>query len=150
VAWKVFAERGIARRGPSPDQLGLDTQPHLLTEWNLGNLDSYWRPWAERHRRTLPTGFRVRPRWSTAWGMLGPPRLHCTITTGEVVSKEQAGRYALDTFDARWHPLIAEAIRWCRREPGGSLSLSPDERRWATTDFVLEVVADAHRVAAPA
>ena len=38
--------------------------------------------------------FALRPCYWTAWGVLGAPRLHCTIATGEVISKEAAGEYA--------------------------------------------------------
>lgn len=150
VAWKTFAERGIAMRGPEPAALPLDPQPELLAPWNLGNLERYWQPWAEGVRRPAHRGFRrfvVRPRWSTAWGMLGAPRLHCTLATGEVVSKEQAGEYALDAFPSRWHPLLADALAYRRGEPS-QLRLSPAERARRTADFVLEVVASAREMEA--
>jgi hypothetical protein len=109
VSWKVLRERGIPVRGPDPAELGLDPQPALLRQWNLDNLTSYWRPWAERLLRRRTT---LRRRWTVAWGALGPPRLHHTVTTGGVVAKEDAGTYALDTFDRRWHPLIREAVAY--------------------------------------
>jgi hypothetical protein len=146
VGWKVLAERGIAARGPEPSTLPLDPQLDLMTSWNLGNLDHYWRPWAEQSSHT-PGYFRFRPRWATAWGMLGAPRLHHSIATGEVISKEAAGGYALDVFPARWHSLIGDALAYWRGEPG-SLRLSRDERRRRTAEFVLEVVDDAHAMAA--
>jgi len=147
VGWKVLAERGIAVRGPEPDSLPLDPQLDLMTSWNLTNLDRYWRPWAEQSQRT-PGRFRLQPRWSTAWGVLGAPRLHRSIATGDVISKEDAGTYALDVFPARWHPLIGDALAYWREEPG-SLRLSADERRHRTAEFVLDVIADAHRLAPP-
>ena len=39
-------------------------------------------------------------------GVLGAPRLHCTIATGTIITKEGAGQYALNTFDREWHHLI--------------------------------------------
>jgi hypothetical protein len=145
VGWKVLAERGIAVRGPEPASLPLDPQLDLMVSWNLGNLDHYWRPWAEQVRRA-PGSFRSRPRWSTAWGTLGAPRLHHSIATGAVISKEAAGGYALDVFPARWHPLIGDALAYWRGEPA-SLRLSRDERRLRTAEFVLEVIDDAHATA---
>ena len=88
VMWKVLAERGITLRGPGPDALGLRPQPELLRPWNLDNLDGYWTTWAEngmRHHRLDPV--LQSTRWTVAWGVLGPPRLHHTIATGEVISK---------------------------------------------------------------
>jgi hypothetical protein len=143
VAWKVLAERGIAVRGDDPAELGLDPQPDQLRAWNLGNLDGYWRPWATAVLRAPGRRFRLRPRWSTSWGALGAPRLHCTIATGEVVSKEAAGEHALDVFPTRWHPLIAEGLAYLRQEPDG-LGLPPGERGRLTAEFVLEVIAAAY------
>ena len=89
--------------------------------------------------------FRLRPRWSTAWGVLGAPRLHHTITTGEVISKEAAGEHALDVFPPRWHPLIGEALAYWRKQPV-RLKTSAAERGRLTTEFVLEVIAESHEL----
>jgi hypothetical protein len=135
VTWKVLQERGIPVRGPAPEDLGLDPQPKLLRPWNLANLESYWRPWAERLLRRRAS---LRPRWTIAWGTLGPPRLHHTVVTGGVVAKEEAGAYALDTVDRRWHPLIREAIAYREGRPRDR------SVRWHdTARFALEVVEDA-------
>jgi hypothetical protein len=79
--------------------------------------------------------------------VLGPPRLHHTIATGDVISKEAAGGYALDMFDRRWHPLVRDALAYWRRE-GRQVNLSPDERRDLTCDFVLEVIDSAEALGA--
>jgi hypothetical protein len=143
VGWKVLQERGVALRGPEPSSLPLDPQPALLTSWNLGNLDSYWRPWATAVRRAPGTRFFVQPRWTTAWGMLGAPRLHCTIATGAVVSKEAAGAYALDLFAPRWHGLIGDALAHRRLENRRVVRMSPAARGRAVAEFVFEVIASA-------
>jgi hypothetical protein len=145
VAWKVLAERGIAVRGPEPASLPLDPQPELLRSWNLGNLESYWRPWAAAVERSPRVQFWLRPRLWTAWGVLGAPRLHHTIATGEVISKEAAGEYALDVFPQRWHPLIADALAYWRKEPD-QLGLSAEKRGLLTAEFVREVIDRARRL----
>jgi hypothetical protein len=140
VQWKVLAERGIAVRGPAPAALGLDPEPATLADWNRRNLEQYWRPWAERllARATNPPLLaRLRPRWVTAWGVLGPPRLVHTIETGEVIAKEAAGELALRRFDERWHPLIEEALAYWREQPPRPV---PGDRYEETARFVLEVV----------
>jgi hypothetical protein len=142
VAWKVFAERAITLRGPEPSFLMLDPQPELLAAWNLENLENYWRPWATSTQWPVRAGWRMRPRYSTAWGVLGAPRLHHTIATGEVVSKETAGAYALDVFPTVFHPLIQDAIAYWRHEPS-RLRISPDDRHHRTTEFILTVIDSA-------
>ncbi len=143
VVWKVLAERGIAIRGPSPDTLELDPEPDLLRLWNLQNLESYWRPWALRLLAGPSMEFRRQPRALCAWGVLGAPRSHHTIATGEVISKEAAGIYALQAFDPQWHPLILDALAWRRREVGNRLHRTRNRAR-QTAEFTLEVVDSAH------
>jgi hypothetical protein len=147
VAWKVFAEQGIAIRGPEPPALGLDPQPELLTSWTASNLESYWRPWASAVLRSPRRHFASRPRWSTAWGVLGAPRLHRTIVSGEIVSKEVSGEYALDVFSSKWHPLIREALAYLREEPD-LLGMSSVRRAHLTARFVLHVIEEI-RVSRP-
>ena len=143
VVWKVFADRGIAMRGPDAGELGLRPQPELLQAWNLENLDAYWRPWAEARQRRPGSKMRLLPRWSTAWGVLGAPRLHHTIATGEVASKEAAGEYALDEFGPRWRPIIEEGLGYWRGEPADPAFRDVRVRGGATAGFVLEVVGAA-------
>jgi hypothetical protein len=141
VGWKVLAERGVTIRGPRPDALSIDPQPALLRSWNVANLEGYWRSWTATVMEAPPLSFRLRPRWSTA-GVLGAPRLHHTIATGEVISKEAAGEYALDVFGLRWHPLVTDALAYWRQE-ASTLRLSPEDRRHETCDFVTEVIDSA-------
>ncbi|GAA0361644.1 hypothetical protein GCM10009530_09000 [Microbispora corallina] len=145
VNWKVLRERGIPVRGPSPGDLALDPEPGRLRDWNRDNLRRYWLPWAERTLRR-PDRCGLRARASTAWGVLGPPRLHHTIATGGVVSKEEAGAYALDVFGPEWHPLIREALAYRRGESADPAFSDPDLRRRRTAEFALAVVADATRL----
>jgi Nucleotidyltransferase domain/Domain of unknown function (DUF4111) len=113
VGWKVLVENGISVRGPEAATLGFDPEPALLRSWNLGNLASYWGPWASTVRDAPTRTMRRDVRRTAAWGVLGAPRLHCTASTGNVISKEQAGFYALKTFDTSWHELIHDAMAHC-------------------------------------
>lgn len=137
VQWRTLADHGVAVRGPAPSTLGLDPEPDTLAAWNHRNLLAYWKPLAERIAAgRVPLTSRYRPRWLTSWCVLGAPRLHATITTGDVISKEAAGEYSLETFDARWHPVIREGLAYWREEPA-----VPIDDRWAdTSGFVLDVV----------
>jgi hypothetical protein len=139
VGWKVLAENGVPIRGPRASALNLNTESQQLRSWTAGNLDTYWRSWAERVARGPVRRFALRPRYWTAWGVLGAPRLHCTIATGQVISKEAAGAYALSEFAPRWRPLIEEALGYWREEPE-RLSLSAVQRARMTAEFVSSVV----------
>lgn len=143
VMWKVFLERGIALRGPLPGTLGLDPEPSLLRPWNREHLESYWRPWALRVLNGADLMFRLRPQWSTAWGVLGAPRLHYTIATGNIITKEAAGQYALNAFGSQWHPIIHEALVWRHQKPLDARLTRIRHRSQKVAAFVLEVARSA-------
>jgi hypothetical protein len=146
VMWKVLLERGITMRGPSPDALGLDPEPGLLRAWNLDQLHGHWRTFAEQILSGNPPRKPPVPAHLVAVTRLfGPPRLHRTIATGEVISKEAAAEYALDTFAARWHTLIRTALAWRTRQPVPS-GLEPGRLLQLTGEFIHELIADADRL----
>lgn len=145
VVWKVLAERGIALRGHESSTLPLDPEPETLRPWTLANLNGYWRRCAEATLRARPPMSRLLPRpWVAAWGVLGVPRLHATVATGDVLSKEAAGEYALDRFDQEWHPLIREALAYWREEPPRWRSRHRPHRPEAVGEFMLHVIDDAN------
>jgi hypothetical protein len=140
VMWKVLVERGITMRGPVPDTLGLDPEPGRLRAWNLDQLHGHWRHFAETCLSSRPRRKPLIPAHQVALArVLGPPRLHHTVATGEVISKEAAAAYALDVFAARWHPLIQTALAYRIGRPG------PMSRglTCAAGEFMLEVIEDA-------
>ncbi|MGO9499382.1 MAG: aminoglycoside adenylyltransferase domain-containing protein [Solirubrobacteraceae bacterium] len=132
VTWHVLARHGIPVRGPAPEQLQIHTDAAELRAWTLGNLDSYWRRWVEHARRPGLNRATMLGRRYTSAGVLGAPRLHYTIATGAITSKEAAGGYALETFAPRWRPLIEDALAYWRGAPaappyrGSSARRRPD------------------------
>jgi hypothetical protein len=155
VCWATLARHGIAVRGPEPDTLGLHLDDDELRAWNLRNLDEYWAPWADGALARPRMGLLAR--WAVSWGALGAPRLHRTITVGDIVTKERAGNHAIDAFDARWHPLLRTALAYrtggatVRDRVAGALGgVAGDEVEQVreTGRFVREVVRSAHAAAA--
>ena len=148
VTWKILADRGVAVRGPEPGELDLDPEPEALRAWNLANLDRYWARYAAAVLAVAGGGrvrlLRAGSRWGVAWGALGAPRLHFTIATGEIVTKEDAGHYARATFGERWHPLIDEAVAYRLGRPSPGLLADAATRARETGLFVQEVVRSAH------
>ncbi|AQZ61258.1 hypothetical protein BKM31_06950 [[Actinomadura] parvosata subsp. kistnae] len=143
VVWKVLLEKGVAVRGPAPGELGLDPEPGRLREWNLGQLHGHFATWAGRALSARPPRKPLQPAHQVALAtVLSPPRLHHTIATGEVISKEAAAEYALDTFGPRWHPLLRLALA---RRLGLPAPAPGDARRVPRLvgEFVLEVIASA-------
>ena len=144
VTWQVLAQRGVAVRGPDPRGLNICTDKRELREWVAGNLSTYWAKWSNLILGRSWLATKALLRRGAAWGVLGAPRLHATLATSEILSKEQAGEYALAAFPA-WRPLIQDALAYWRSEPWSAEYGTPFQRRQAAADFVAAVVADARR-----
>ncbi|ONI87588.1 hypothetical protein ALI144C_09415 [Actinosynnema sp. ALI-1.44] len=125
VMWKVLQDKGITIRGGEPSTLGLDPEPRKLRQWNLDQLDGHWRSFAEQCLSAHPPRKPLRTAHETAAARVtGPPRLHHTAATGEIISKDDAVRYAADTFGVRVQDL---------------------ENPRQIGEFMLEVIDDATR-----
>ncbi len=80
------------------------------------NLEVYWAPWIERTGPWLIADGSVRDQaWAATWCVLGVPRLYVAITTGEIVSKTEAGVRSREIFDPQWRPVIDAALDHRRR-----------------------------------
>jgi hypothetical protein len=140
VTWHLLANDGIAIRGESRDRLQIHIEVEELKRWSLENLNTYWARWAQRRGE-----FRALPRRAAAAGVLGAPRLHCTVATGKITTKEGAAEYALEAFDRGWHPLIKDALAFWRNRPApATYRLRPIRRRRDASSFVAMVVDQAN------
>jgi hypothetical protein len=170
VTWHTVANHGVRCRGPAPADLDIWTDPAGLACWTLNNFDRYWRPLLRRASRFPdPWSIIAFTSYGAAWVVLGVCRLHFTLATGKIGSKEEAGCYGIRAFAEHWHRALNEALRIrradrarpdvasafseivddlrIRRVPdGGSLYGTPLARRRDVLAFANMVVADAkHR-----
>jgi Domain of unknown function (DUF4111) len=145
VEWAMLARRGVAIRGLQPDALDVFDDRDELACWTLGNLQDYWARWVEQSGdHASRAAMAMLTDWGVAWGVLGVSRLLCTLDTGDIISKSDAGRYALDAFGERWHPIVTEALR-CRPRPL-ALPESLDDaepRRDEATAFMAHAIGTA-------
>jgi hypothetical protein len=112
VTWHTLARYGITLRGPHPCDIDIWTNRTGLAASMRQNLDEYWRPWHARSSRLLTRpGLATLTKWGPEWGVLGVSRLHYTLATGEITSKDGAGVYARTTFRDRWQKIIDECLR---------------------------------------
>jgi hypothetical protein len=134
VTWLTLALHGIAIRGKAPAADWIAGDIEAAKAHARGNLNSYWRPWIERHR-TPPLNTAA-----AAWSVLGISRLHALIAADALLSKTSAGQYARETFPTH-RPVIdaALAIR------AGSEAVSagyPLHQHAAIFAFLDEILAD--------
>jgi hypothetical protein len=130
-------------RGKAADELGTEPDPAWLREWNLGNLKSYWQPWAAQARAVLGRRDPTAPANAEAavHGLLGPGRLHYTITTGGLLAKTAAADYTARRFPTFGEPL-AKAKAW--RLGDDSVAFTTADGL-ATCDLIEAVADDAAR-----
>ncbi|GAB3423965.1 nucleotidyltransferase domain-containing protein [Flindersiella endophytica] len=141
VTWHELAEHGKRLRGPDLAELGLWTDREALLDHTRTNLQTYWRGWIGALDR-LPTKLpeRAGDPWFVEWCALGVVRLHALLATGRLHSKGSAGRYALETFEPRWHPILTEALRIRTGDSGASTYDDPGQRLRDTRELVAAVV----------
>lgn len=109
VLWAVLDRHGVTLRGPKASELKVGPDPAWLREWNHGNLESYWRS----HLGYRPQLMKQDPEslvdpYLLAWEVTGPGRLHATIATGEIISKEASADYTAKLFP-KYADLCAKA-----------------------------------------
>jgi hypothetical protein len=142
VEWVSLANDGIAVRGPEPAAIGVATDPVELAAWTRNNLNTYWRTWQQRCRKPIGrTALVALTDSGIAWAVLGIARMHYTLATGKITSKSGGGRFALEHYEDRWHPIVTEALR-CRSVPLRRPSSLPGaiRRRRQCADFMAEVL----------
>ena len=173
MTWHTVAGHGVRCRGPEAGGFAVWTDPAALASWTLTNFDSYWRPLLGRACRFPdPWSLTAFTSYGAVWVVLGVCRLHYTLATGRIGSKEDAGCYGLRTFPEMWHRVLNEALRIRRadrarpdvtsafaeiiddlriRQPpnGGSLYRTPVARRRDVLRFADMVIADAKRQFGP-
>jgi hypothetical protein len=141
VQWHTLRNHGVALRGLPPSQLGLQPQPELLAAWTRDNLNDYWK----RVSTKAATGSSshtifTTSRWVTAWIVSGTARMHCTLASGAIVSKEDACAYARTTFAPEWHPIIDDAVGYFRRTKPDPMFRERSVRYATTGQFGLHVI----------
>lgn len=141
VMWRVLADRGITLRGPAARSWQLDPEPARLATWNRANLAGYWQAQLDRIRAGRSP---LRPQ-AVEWNGLGPLRLHATIATGQVLSKDGAGAYGQQLFSGS-SGIIATARALLATDP---MPARPPRERWrqATAELMDRVITEAKTLA---
>lgn len=118
VLWLTLERYGIPVRGPGANELGIRIDLEALRAYNLQNLRTYWQAQAAQ---ILPFVTTLDPvvemdAEAVSWVVLGPPRLHYTLATADIISKSRAGDYVGVHFP-EYASLAERAVRWRAGEP---------------------------------
>ncbi len=144
VSWHCLAQQGIAICGPQPAELGIALDLMLLRRFLMTNLQSYWsKRTADCEAALARKAFNEEAvAEEVAWGVLGASRIACTLSTDQIVSKTEAGRWALATYPTEWHSAIQDALAVRRSE----IHRLPPARLGLALDFVRFVIAQSQPV----
>jgi predicted nucleotidyltransferase len=144
VLWATLDRHGLTVRGADAKDLGAGPDPDWLRDWNHGNLESYWRPWAVNVRVRLASlgPSEPLPAYPVTWAALGPGRLHATITTGDIISKTAAADYTAGLLPQ--HTALLERAK-AHRLGDDTIAFSVADGL-AACDLIDGVVSDAARL----
>ncbi len=106
----VLREHGVVLAGPLPRTLIDPVSPEELREAVRGILREWWKP-------MLVDGPLLQNTFYRCYAVLTMSRMLYTIRHGAIVTKPIAARWAQETVDSRWTPLIRSALAWSREEP---------------------------------
>jgi hypothetical protein len=145
VLWATLDRHGLTVRGPEAHSLGADPGEAWLREWNHGNLESYWRPWAANVRAAMAghDPGKLLPDGVVPWAVLGPGRLHATITTGQIISKTAAADYTARLLPQHGE-LLTRAKAHCLGDDDQLFTVTDG---YAACDLIDAVVTDAASMA---
>ncbi len=134
VAWHELAHHAVTVRGELPV---VWTDDRRLLAFTRDNLATYWADQA-----TALTKFpdEAAKEESCSWCVLGVARLHHLLVTGEMTSKNTAGRWGLGFYEERWHPVLREALRARTGGPGPGEYAVPADRGRDVAEFTAYVV----------
>lgn len=98
ATWLLWAKRGITLLGPPSNELQISVDENALRRFEIENLEGYWRHWIKSASSQLARKSEDEPMDADtiAWGVLGVARIACMLTTGRVVSKTDAGIWAME------------------------------------------------------
>ncbi|TDU87285.1 nucleotidyltransferase-like protein [Kribbella voronezhensis] len=138
VLWSEMARQSLAvRRTPG---LVVHDDHQALVDFTRANLTSYWQPTYDQLEAAVADrpDDAVMPDWALPWVVLGVPRLHALLATGNIVSKTAAGEHALVAFPD-WTGLISRCLSHRAGEP---ITFTTTDAKTAVS-FGRKVIADA-------
>ncbi len=137
MIWKELVDGGVSVQGRTIDAWEVDAQPDQLRPWIRTNLREYWIPLATQLHERPPQDPKAvlrrlltSPRGLTAstveWCVLGPARMHHTLSTGKIIGKDEAGRHVLNAFPQH-APITEVALAKVR---GARIPSAPSREQW--------------------
>lgn len=137
VRW-TLREHGVVLAGPDPKSLVEPVSPEQLRKEVKRDLPG-WAEWAPE-----PTKAGGMSRWKQPYLVVNSCRMLCTLETGRITSKREAGEWAIHELDLEWAGLIQQALDdrpdpWARVYEPAQPQVA--ERTLAFVDYVMRRAA---------
>ncbi|RTQ95083.1 aminoglycoside adenylyltransferase domain-containing protein [Lysinibacillus telephonicus] len=113
ITWWILRDKGISIIGPEIKSFHFDVNESDLVDYVLNNMNTYWLNrlnTIERFKRIaflFPNNLVER---EVQWSITGILRQFYTLRERGIISKVDAGKYALNYIPESWHAIIKEAI----------------------------------------
>lgn len=150
IACWILKTKGINILGPEKTTLHFDVHPQDLIDYVHTNMNTYWLSQMKSMEKLLILPNEIVDG-AIEWCILGMLRQYYTLKEHDIISKVEAGEYALQHLSERWHKIIKEAIRI--RIGGEMQSYSSKEQRIHDTiecmEYILNYCNDIRRVDSP-
>ncbi|MEU4602001.1 nucleotidyltransferase domain-containing protein [Kribbella sp. NPDC023972] len=141
VLWSELARQSIAVR--AVDGLAVHDDHQALVDHTRANLTSYWEPMLDRLEQRaaeLPDD-QVLDGWIIPWYVLGIPRLHALLATGNIISKTAARQHGAAAF-----PSYADLCTRAINHRAGALGEFTVADATPTVAFGRAVIASARQL----
>jgi hypothetical protein len=113
VTWWLLKNQGVAVIGTDPKTLEMRIDWDAFMRDMQNNMNSYWRSFTTAPHRIL----WLLDDYGVQWAVLGVLRQFYTFREHAIVSKIEAGEYALNCLPQRWHRIIQAAINIRKQQP---------------------------------
>lgn len=113
ITWWILKNKGIRIMGPEIPSFHFEVDESDLTNYVLKNMNTYWLNrirTIEKFKKiaaVLPKKFLDQ---EIEWSITGMLRQFYTLREHEIISKVEAGKYAISYMPEKFHNLIKEAI----------------------------------------
>ncbi|GIN91270.1 hypothetical protein J6TS1_06730 [Siminovitchia terrae] len=113
ITWWILKNKGIGIIGPNITSFHFDVDESDLANYVLTNMNTYWF----NRMNTLKKFKRIAPLLPNKfldqelqWSITGMLRQFYTLREHEIISKVEAGKYAINHMPEIWHNIIKEVI----------------------------------------
>jgi predicted nucleotidyltransferase len=111
VTWYQLKNSAVTIRGFPANELGFSVSWDDLIAEMKNNMNTYWKKWIRKSSRlfSYDSILLLSPE-RIEWGVLGTARQYYSFNEGGIVSKTEAGRWALEKVPEKYHKILQEAL----------------------------------------